>query len=91
MTELKQDNQSVTVSLSGVLAAQYVDRVIPCFREAISAKKQIVIDPFKVAHDRFTLFWPVFNVTQAHAWPRERSEIYGSNFENQKGVSAQRL
>jgi N-acetylglucosaminyldiphosphoundecaprenol N-acetyl-beta-D-mannosaminyltransferase len=44
VTGLKQDNQSVTVSLSGVLAAQYVDRAIPYFREAISAKKQIVID-----------------------------------------------
>ncbi len=44
MTELNQDNQSVTVSLSGVLAAQYVDRAIPYFREAISAKKQIVIN-----------------------------------------------
>jgi N-acetylglucosaminyldiphosphoundecaprenol N-acetyl-beta-D-mannosaminyltransferase len=41
--EIRSD-ESVIVSLSGPAIAQYVDKVIPILRDAIAAKKRIVID-----------------------------------------------
>jgi N-acetylglucosaminyldiphosphoundecaprenol N-acetyl-beta-D-mannosaminyltransferase len=38
------DDECVTVSFSGNAAAQYVERVIPIFWEAITARKQLKID-----------------------------------------------
>jgi N-acetylglucosaminyldiphosphoundecaprenol N-acetyl-beta-D-mannosaminyltransferase len=44
IVEVKEDNRSVTVNLSGFLTAQYVDRAIPYFRGALGTDKQIIVD-----------------------------------------------
>ena len=39
-----QDHESVTLRLSGVATARHIGRAISCFREAVTAGKQVTVD-----------------------------------------------
>jgi N-acetylglucosaminyldiphosphoundecaprenol N-acetyl-beta-D-mannosaminyltransferase len=44
VVEAREDHDSITIKLSGFLTAEFVDRAVPQFREALATKRQIVID-----------------------------------------------
>jgi N-acetylglucosaminyldiphosphoundecaprenol N-acetyl-beta-D-mannosaminyltransferase len=75
VAELNEDNRDVSINLSGFLFARYADKAIPYFREALSTKKQIIIDVSK-ARGIDPRFFGLFLMLHKHMLRRGRGLMF---------------